>query len=641
MRHDIRHIFYLVLLLAAVLAPLWVGPQSVTYGTGGLFAPDATPAIHESFATYTLDPTTGLTTLSVVQGVRLNTDRAFWVVPIQGEIEAWDLSADRGPSALITVTANPNPCKYLYPPDFLGGHGEFYGVERTDQAQIVSGPDIQSFLADVGLELGALVAPYANAEWSFLVNEVRLTQVMDNDTSVLIGMRATVTYRPSSETIRVPVDWFAASYTNDMANNPFSNPVTPGRVMVEIISTDFYVPADPYLTPDFSAAPTFHALDNVLAIPYEAYLAVRQAAYTADPSQWVASYRGVPNPDRSDLQRDLDAAFQRGDLAAPIQLQTAVYEQRLQMGQPHPAGVFVRQPDAPPLDTFDVTAADPAQYYGCSTRTLDDGDPLRQVAVTPFAELAPLLPPQRVYLDDLKLEVFVPDGWVRRAVIVGETPVTVFAPQPVTRAEVAAYVAGQAAPPMLAVYAGPQSVLEGYYPPLPVHLELSPYQTILDRPVAAHETDGWDYDQVVVAWLLSEADYRADAARYDAVLEAVHLYRHASHPDLLHTLYLKPDDYAFQDSTSLLRDLRYFQIGQPAGYIETLTLDPLQITFTNPDTGATIWVDLTLANACETDATLPSSRWVAQDGVCVVLTAQSGVDAVTLAHMAESVVVRR
>lgn len=631
-----------IIILASVLL---ASPPHPTHSSGGLFSPTSTPAIHESFSTYHIDPITGYTTVSVRQGVRLHGPSAWWLVPVQGTVESWNLEYPYVASAYMQIVAPPNPCAELLT-RYGVGHGEFYAVEFSQEASLVDGSAILGWADGVGLDdLADLLQPYATDDWTFLVDEVTLAYDYDQDE--LFGLNANITYLPSSDEIHVPTDLFAASYTDDRPTG-FNNPVTPGRISVHIVATDFYAPSDVlgWVEPYHDQAHWPHALNEANELtPSEAFYDLQAEAIRNSPLMWVSAYRGQTG--HSWLQDDLRAAFARGEIEEEITLQSSIYEQRIYPDGINAAPIFSRQPDAPRYDTFDVTGYDPAQYYGCSTRTLDAGEPLRELDVVPFATLAPDLPPQREYIEQFGVEVFVPDGWVRSDVEMQGLPVTLFASEAVSAADVAAYLAGESAPSMLAVYPGPLTFDDpaNYFPPQQTDLDLSAYRTMVNLPTSSQyrfNPDAPEAPSVHLAWLISPDDDEQQRTMYDAVLAAAHLRRYASHPDLLHTLYLKPD-YGTREGASTLGDILLFQIGQPEGYIESIQLDPLVVTFTNPETGSTIEVALSAGDDCGVDEITPNATArlgyvVVRDGLRVTITTLDGtIDDALLLAMAESV----
>ncbi len=218
---------------------------------------------------------------------------------------------------------------------------------------------------------------------------------------------------------------------------------------------------------------------------------------------------------------------------------------------------------------------DPLIYRGCSTRTIrDDENPY---FTRPFEMIEPDLPTG--YFRPLGSDAFAlryPENWVVSDIDYVspvedyEQPVlkTVIAPVPLTSAMFAQIVAGELAIPVFV------RVQESEFPP---YQGIKSCNTVIaeflgtDSPLRADHCTAmtWPYAFSIIkahmAILTTDADWTANEAMYQAMLDYPTTYQYALSPNLRHTLFLNQygkDVFARASDSST-------QVGYPNGWVES------------------------------------------------------------------------
>ncbi len=220
---------------------------------------------------------------------------------------------------------------------------------------------------------------------------------------------------------------------------------------------------------------------------------------------------------------------------------------------------------APDLEEFQINLAhevDPAQFYGCTTRSLYD------------AELEARLPEGRSYLADLQIQVAHPAGWTLNQ---PRNNLYVLSPEVIDNATLIAVESGEDGPPMFAFKPFEEEFAsDRYHTFLPDHT-WEPFSNVgntMPRSIGArnaftiyypsHSTaspytndDLGSAEGVRMAIITTHADYAENHQRYEDMLTYVATRQFWLSPRLRHTIFIGgPDDL--------------IQIGYPENWIERL-----------------------------------------------------------------------
>lgn len=220
--------------------------------------------------------------------------------------------------------------------------------------------------------------------------------------------------------------------------------------------------------------------------------------------------------------------------------------------------VLVPAPDAPHVTTDLAVLIDPVFYHGCTSELLYN------------PELESLLPANRVYVDDLRAYVPLPDGWKLfdfREIYAG-VQVSHFAaaPEELSDEEASRLATGNAhtasAPVLgLAVFSVPYRDngrrARPDIDPFPIawsnagfaqfpQMGMNGALWFWPHPDTAPISLEWQQDESAVAFahgvkirmLAPYEDYLANAALYDAMVHSFSTFQFFTHPDLRHTLFL-------------------------------------------------------------------------------------------------------
>ncbi|RMF78112.1 MAG: DUF2330 domain-containing protein, partial [Chloroflexi bacterium] len=197
---------------------------------------------------------------------------------------------------------------------------------------------------------------------------------------------------------------------------------------------------------------------------------------------------------------------------------------------------------------------DPLAYWGCSTRTI-----LNQATLNN-------LPEGRTYLPDLNLSLAHPPDWVLSTLSLDGGPLWVFAPEAVDAGTIAAFLNGEATPPMFVFtrvfYRGDENAPHNMRT-LGTVIGVSPdaetsydaFSSLNSRINVRFDPYGREFymeSGIDFAILASQAQREANQAMFNAMLRYARSYQFFLHPDLQHTLFLD-----FQ-----------LQVAYPSGWVE-------------------------------------------------------------------------
>lgn len=613
----------LALLIGSVAVLLMGGATGTSHGAGGVLVTtnDVRHSLGPTTMTIVADRASFQHTLYLHQELSIETDAAgWWVVPVQGAIASFAYDAAAAYPGNLTIDQPPNLCADLVPfqPPGGPGHGRpqnrYPIAEVAGEARIIGGEDVLAWADAQGLALGDALGLYATREWQFLavpwdVVVIPPPQFSDGGISPenRVVFDVAITYQGLGPDVVVPLELLVAGASEDSRMGGL-------LVTVHVVSDVLYAPQSGHV-----AVPTTNSTltnadnwnDNYQFYQPTVLEQIIEQTRTATPDRWVQIYGGPTT--------------------APQQVTT--YTRRVLPSDANKTFAFSPDPALAPLTSVTL-ATDPLQYWQCSTRALyAENTQIKMVGV----DLANL-PPQRHYIPDYQLTIFTPDGWVRSDVVYNTVPIIVFAPRVVTAEDIAAADGPSATSlPMVAVYRAYDYTTD-----------LSTYFNIASRGnsfvlVGRPTTDNDRERTIVIKFSVNGDLWSANRDTFDAMLFVDRLY--SAHPDLMHTLYLQPATTdAAQDG--VLWQLDNLRIGFPEGYLESIDpasidTDTARLSFSNPDTGATIWVDLTLDAACSPDGILPNDTdrlgYVATvGGLRATITTLDAVDDAILVAMAES-----
>ncbi|MBE2270195.1 MAG: hypothetical protein IAE80_18295 [Anaerolinea sp.] len=287
------------------------------------------------------------------------------------------------------------------------------------------------------------------------------------------------------------------------------------------------------------------------------YALLLEGAAARDEPAFAAEYIGqAPTIERRGStpaeSRTLDAFNQQVDGLILSRWRTLLDE------SPAPTAVlFAPNPALEPMQLNLMSAADPAWFYGCTSRKLYD------------PELEARLPERRTYLEALHLSLAHPDGWSLSVLQENEVPMYILSPVQVTPALLALMRENGNSAPMLVVQGLEQDInqpgvweqfLEGTPPQPNTRSACAAEAFYLPSPNAIPWADVGataPLRSIQIALLSSAEDCAAHRALYQDMLRYAALYQYYLSPELRHTLFIGE-----------LYEL--VVVGYPEGWIETV-----------------------------------------------------------------------
>lgn len=226
---------------------------------------------------------------------------------------------------------------------------------------------------------------------------------------------------------------------------------------------------------------------------------------------------------------------------------------------------FTPAPDLAPFQINLAREVDPAQFYGCTTRSLYD------------AELETRLPEGRSYLADLQIQVAHPQGWTLSQ---PRANLYVLSPEVIDNAMLIAVEGGVDGPPMFVFKPFEQEFASDRYHTFLPDNTWEPFTHVgntMPRPIGARNAftmyfpshsaaspynndDLGSAEGVRMAIITTHEDYAENQALYEDMLTYVATRQFWLSPLLRNTIFIDgPDDL--------------IQIGYPEGWIERLDVD--------------------------------------------------------------------
>lgn len=503
----------------------------------------------------------------------------------------------------------PNLCADLIP--YVPPMGDLAYTEPYDPAEglgegsIVSGTDILAWTTERGLDLATDLAPFATADWQFFAVPWAFDIPDDSATSeafqgFVLPMQAVISYQAADETLTIPTSVFGASLRTEAMPNPNHT------LEFSIVSDVLYGPQDAEFVQ--VTAEGLRTFDEYFADagfglpePRSFWIQTFRTQYLF-PDAFVQTYGGPTN----------DA------------LQKTSYTNVIGADDPAKTVTFAPAPAMPRFVSMDLTMVDPMQLFPCSSRT----------ATSDIDALLQTLPPQRNDVPEFDSTVFTPSGWVRSDVVYEGVALIIFAAEVVNADDIAVLDADRYADQ-------PHSMFILYTRPDSGAFEFSGASRDFYRVMPFYDAESWR-NEIVLDFVLATAETEDNVAQLQAAFQATPRRLFTMHPDLPFELTIKPDADA-QALDPTLAEIVLLRMGQPEGYIESLQLNPLAVTFTNPETGSTIFVGISVASDCSVDQIIPNSTpgqgyAVVRDGLSVSITfTGDAVDDDILLAMAESV----
>ncbi|MCS7072627.1 MAG: hypothetical protein NZM00_14065, partial [Anaerolinea sp.] len=362
--------------------------------------------------------------------------------------------------------------------------------------------------------------------------------------------------------LALPLAWRAAALEAVLINDLRPDALT---VTVYIAAGTAYALADaPLASVDLKAVPggydwIAHILTDVVGPEFffgslrPGYDALVVEALAVDPPSFVREFVGPPAlstgiptlADRPDARRILDQV----DAQPVLTRLYALYPADRPDVRAYPVIRFAPDPSAVPGHLDYTAAVDPAWFFTCTTRRLDD------------PALAARLPAGRTRIDALRLDIAHPPGWMLTTVAppagTGQSaPIYVLAPADAPPDHLARLEAGAAdGPPALAMqaFAGPYVAGDEYSlaPPDPSE---RPFTRAADAALppgiarlsavryfpTARADDSHDVpfaEGVRIALIGPAADLAANRSLYQAMLDHLLRYPYLLDPALRHTLF--------------------------------------------------------------------------------------------------------
>ncbi|MCB9456398.1 MAG: hypothetical protein H6671_10475 [Anaerolineaceae bacterium] len=355
-----------------------------------------------------------------------------------------------------------------------------------------------------------------------------------------------------------------------------------------IFSDQAYLPANiPHVQPDYARFRAPHSVAHTGDFTYwdfshNNYTTITEGLYQDALNSPLADGHVITEyAGSTDILLTIDETSRLNWLAEDFS-----YLSRLVIQTPDTAAypVIAPAPDEPDRsNVIDLrNYVDPLVYWGCSSRTALEGDPLPNLfgSFMFYHSVRPSvadIPSGRMRRDDLRFAVAYPPDWVLSTLPTDTGTVYALSPEPLTLETVKAAASGDTEQPPIFVFSEYIYLADGFAGPVITEQNL---ETQLGIPIRVYMRIRYDMRSaemedehgVQYGMIASEADWTANRALYNAMLTYAQSYQYYASADWQNTLFIGSPYWGYN------QDEPHLEIPYPDGWLEHMDGEDIVIS---------------------------------------------------------------